>query len=188
MCGKVAVSLLMIAGVGGCKTGASLPNEPGQGLDLIANPTFESHGSPSLAGWITTDSAVVQFSASLPPGGSGWTILLRNRLGPAPVGLYNSVYTTIMPPIGTYACRLSLFGRKEGEAGGVVALYVHRFQNGGTDLLGTLSINNTNWMLCATIDTLNARPGDTVVVLISGGSGEYSGSTYVNTCKFEKLQ
>jgi hypothetical protein len=181
----VLVAILVLSG--GCQNELVGPPAPPQGENLIKNPTFQLFGFPSLWGWTASDSSVVQFSNVIPVGGSGWSILLHIRQGADPGGFYNAIYATAIVPVGTHSYRLSFFGKKQGEMGGDVSVYRNRSGGGNAEMVSLLSIVDTSWATYSSTDTLTTLPGDTVMIMISGGSGEYDGTTYLNTCRFERL-
>lgn len=178
--------ILFIITINGC-AGILDPKEPQHGQNLITNSTFELFGLPSLAGWTSTDNSVVLFSKDIPPGGSGWSIILHIRQGPAPLGLYNSIYTPITTGSGTHRCRLTFFGKMKGEGGGNVFLYYHRPGTENAVLIDFISVVDTGWARYSRTDTVTTIPQDTLFVMITGGSCECSGTSYINTCKFEEL-
>lgn len=156
------------------------------GTNLISNSTFEINGIPSLVGWTIPDSGFVLFSNDVPPGGSGASIILAIRHGVSYAWPSNHIYTLVIPPVGAHAYRLSFMARKQ-DMGGEVFVYRNRPSNQNTEPSMSQYVATGNWTLYSQTAMLSTNAGDTIFVTMTGGSGEYSGITYINTCRFELL-
>ena len=156
---------------------------PSSGTNLLTNSTFEWNGIPSLHGWIVLDTAGVQFSTDVPSGGSGRSIIVHPSWLPTwPIGI---VYQTIPAFVGTHRYLISVFGKKNGVSGGV---RVGLSQPQGIQWKGGIGVPDTAWTFYSSVDTITAGSGDSIIVAISTGACEIClGTTYLNTCKLEKL-
>jgi len=168
----------------GCKESTTAPSQADG--NLLTNSTFEFNGSPSLQGWVVSDSSNVRFSTDTPPNGSGRTIVLDAQgFAPWPNG---SIYQTVAPPAGTHHYRLSVFGKRSGVAG-FVEVHLGRPSDTVSILRMSLQIPDTVWTFCSLTDTITTRTIDSLFITISGGGTEMcAGTTFFNTCKFEKLE
>lgn len=185
----IILALFMCVDIG-CRDSGTSPvaeTNPTPGTNLISNPTFETHGVPSMSGWTVPDTHAVHFSNDVPPEGSGSSIVLYLRQGVAYSWPFNSVYTTVIAPIGIHAYRLSFLAKRRDDMGGDIFVCRNRPGNNNAMYFRAISIVDTNWTLYSHTDTLQTAATDTIFITINGGSGEYSGITYVNTCKFEIL-
>jgi len=141
----------------------------------------------SLSGWIISDTSVVHLSEDVPSGSSDCSLVLLLKQGYSLSWPDNSIYKTITLPSGKHLYRLSFFGKKKGEMGGDVFLHRNRPVGENATLLANISIVDTLWSSYSFTDTVTTILSDSIFVTVSGGGGEYGGTTYVNTVKFEKL-
>ncbi len=159
---------------------------PSQGVgNLLTNPTFEENGVPSLHGWVVPDSSIIHFSTDIPPDGSGHTITLdAHWYAPWP---YGTIYQIVIPVAGTHKYRLSVFGRRVG-VGGLILAYFRRPSATGSALRFQLTISDTVWAYYSLTDTITTSATDSLFLTITGGGTEVrAGTSYFNTCRFEEL-
>ena len=177
----VAISLALVSA--GCKE--STTGIGGGTGNLLVNSTFESHGVPSLEGWVVSDTSNVRFSSDVPPGGSGSSIVLGAAwFAPWPNG---AIYQEVALPAGSHRYRLSFIGKKSGVAGAVL-VHSGRPAYDGSRLLMALQIADSVWASYSSTDTISVPAGDSAYVTISGGGTEIlAGSSYYNTCTLELL-
>ncbi len=168
----------------GCKESTTSPSQADE--NLLTNSTFELTGSPSLYSWVVSDSSNVRFSTDTPFDGSGRTIALDAQwFAPWPNG---SIYQIVVQPTGTHRYRLSIFGKSSGVAG-FVEVNLARPSNNGSILRMSLQISDTIWTFYSLTDTITMHVSDSLFITISGGGTEIlRGTSYFNTCKFEKLE
>jgi hypothetical protein len=175
LCLSAAIAIAMYS----CKKAGSTvvePPEPPIGTNLIGNYSFEVNKTPSLQGWVTTDTSAIGFSSDTPPNGGTWSIYIETTMQPGA-----EVQTAIAMPQGTYRYRLSTWAKRNNFGGGVFLIFnkaIRKF----------LPIEDTTWTLCTINDTLTTVVGDTVIVALTGGGSELiAGRTYFDICKFERL-
>ncbi len=185
---KLVVSLFIIfAAFVGCSKNSPFSPQPFDGRNLIANSTFWAHGVPSLDGWTVPHDTPVQFSNDIPSGGSGSSIILYNLPGPSHPWPYSTIYTTILPPVGLHVYRISILGKLADDIGGELSVDRNRPESAHSWSFALLEILDTNWTSYSHTDTMRIAQADTIFISLTGGSGEYIGRTYLNTCKFEIL-
>ncbi|MFI5251048.1 MAG: hypothetical protein ACHQQQ_01340 [Bacteroidota bacterium] len=161
------------------------PTGPSLWGNLLPNPYFEMGGVPTLRGWKLSDSSIVGYSTDLPAGGAGHSIILHSQ-APSPWP-GNSIYVPLSWMNGRYIFRISVFGKKTGSGGGIY-LYHHRPNGINSAPVCSLVITDSLWRYYSCLDTLRLLTNDTIFVTIHGGvTGARRGTTYFNTCKFEKL-
>jgi hypothetical protein len=175
------IPILMYLALSCNETTTGPVNEP----NLLSNSTFDSSGIPSLRNWIVSDSSAVHFSSSVPLGGSGHTIVLQAQwFGPWP---NNSIYQAVVAPAGTHIYRLSVFGKRTGVSGEVVVSRNRPTEGNSTNFI-LLSIADTAWTFYSRIEAVTATTNDSFFVTLSGGASErLAGTTFVNTCRLDKL-
>lgn len=71
--------------------------------------------------------------------------------------------------------------------GGEGLVHRNRPTSQNATLFALVSIVDTLWRLYSHTETLITVPNDRIIITISGGGGEYDGTTYINTVKFEKV-
>jgi hypothetical protein len=152
--------------------------------NLIPNSIFDSSGVPSLQGWIVPDRNAVEFSNDIPPSGLGHTLVLF----PARPPENSNPYTIVATQSGTHRYRLSVFGKRKGQDLG--GIYASRKSPTSNDIstFAVISVSDTSWTFYSQTVTITTAPHDLIIVSLSGGGAELSvGKTYLNTCRFEKL-
>jgi hypothetical protein len=178
------VGLSILTALAGCRE--SIINPPPGNDNLLVNPTFESGGVPSLDGWIVSDSSNVRFSTEMPAGGAGSTITLQAQwFAPWPNG---AIYQSVIPPAsGTHRYRLSCFAKRFGISGSVTA-YLGRPSHSSSTQRIVLTIADTVWTRYSYEDTISTVGTDSFFITVTGGGTEIlAGTSYFNTCRFEKL-
>lgn len=169
-----AIILLLLWPISGCKN---------TGTESSTDQECVS----SLSSWIVPDTSVVHLSQDVPSGSSECSFVLHLKPGYSLPWPDNSIYKTITVPSGTHLYLLSFFGKKKGEMGGGVFVHRNRPTSANAMLFATIAIVDTFWRVYSYTDTLSTVPSDTIFVTISGGGGEYDGTTYINTVKFDRL-
>lgn len=183
---KAQLFIILIVVGFGCKDNGTGPTTI---INLIPNSTFESNGIPSLNGWYEwneSDTSIVDFSSDVPSGGGGFSVRFQARqYAPCP---NNSVYAKVTTSSGNHRYRLSVYGKRNG-VGGSISVYVgYPPCEVDHDHFVTVPITDTVWTLYSFSDTLRTVSTDTIYVLLFGGGTEITdGTTFFNTCKFEKL-
>lgn len=158
---------------------------PTSGINLISNSSFDLNGTPSLQGWTVSDTSGVRYSTDIPQGGSGYSIVLGAQwFAPWPNG---SIFVGIPTQNGPHRYRLSNWGKKINISGGVF-IYLNRPTGNSSQFIAALPVVDTLWTFYSRTDTITTIISDSLFINISGGGTEIaSGTTYFNTCKFEKL-
>ncbi len=166
-----------------CKEAVTTPTPD---LNLLSNSSFELNGTPTLQGWTVLDTSAVHFSTDVPHGGSRHSIVFKAQwFAPWP---NNSVFVGLAAQSGMHRYRLSYWGKKIGASGGVF-VYLNRPTAGNSMLRVSLPVVDTLWTLYSHIDTIATTASDSLFINISGGGTEViTGTTYFNTCEFEKLE
>jgi hypothetical protein len=174
----IFVSYLFIALC--CNETTTSPSPDG---NFLINSSFDKFGSPSLYGWTVMDTSNIQLVADIPKGGSGYSILVHPTWLPTwPIGI---IYQTIPAIPGTHRYFVSVFGKKSGISGGI---RIGLKQAQGIDWKSGITVIDTVWTFYSTTDTIRASLGDSIIVAIATGACEVcNGSTYLNSCKFIKL-
>ena len=153
------------------------------GVDLLANPTFEVNGQPSLADWIVPDTSAVHFSNDIPSGGQGNSIILHTYAGNFPG---TSIYKYITGAKGTHRYQMSCWAKRSGT-GGYFSVYI---KQGNTISLCPqlhIAIAETSWTSFSLEDTLTTSTHDTLLAFVSGGFVFlYPGTTYFNSCMLKR--
>jgi hypothetical protein len=159
---------------------------PTNGEDLLSNSTFQISGHPSLAGWSVLDTSVTHFSTDLPKGGSGSSIVMHAAwFAPWPA---NSIFTTVVPQVGSHQYTLSVFAKDTG-AGGSITVYLNRPGSPNLSSAAVLRADDSSWTYYSQTDTITTSPGDTLFVVINGGGTELlPGTTYFNTCRLVEVK
>ena len=183
---KIVFVLLLAIVCVGCKDNGTGPSSA---TNLITNSTFERNGKPSLDGWHRweeSDTSVTEFSQDIPSGGGGFSITFQARqFSPCPS---NSIYANLTVPSGNHLYRISIYGKRTG-IGGAISVYVNRPPcELEREPFVIMPLTDTVWTLYSFSDTLSTISSDTVFIMLVGGATEVAGgTTYFNTCKFEKL-
>ena len=141
----------------------------------------------SLSSWVIPDTSTVHLSKDVPAGSSDCSFVLHLKQGYSSFWPNNSIYKMIPIDPGTHVYRLSFLGKKKGEMGGEVFVHRNHPGSGNAMLFASISIVDTSWSSYSFPDTLTTVPSDTIFLTISGGGGEYDGTTYVNTVTFQKI-
>jgi hypothetical protein len=169
------VSAAMTVGIYRCKDSGGTIVGPPSGGNLIANSSFESNGTPSLQGWQVIDTSVVRFSTDTPPDGGAWSIYIETVWGQA------RIQTAVALPEGTHHYKLSTWAKRQGVGGKISLIFNKAIRK-------SLTITDATWTVYTFNDTLTTVRGDSVVVELAGGSSQlFSGETYFDICKFERL-
>lgn len=182
---KQIISLCLMLLFFGCNKSEETPTGPPVIIDLLSNPTFESNGNPSLAGWIVPDTSTVHFTNDMPPGGKGYSIIVKSQISVLWPGA--SVFVNIVPAPGKHRYRLSCYTKSKGTAG-YCAVYLKR--GNMTVMCGQFYIpaTDTIWTNTMHDDTLTTVYEDTLIVNLNGGMLAYfPGTTYFNSCQFQKI-
>ena len=170
------LSAAIVVGICSCKKSGDTIIGPLSGVNLIANFSFESNGTPSFRGWQVIDTSVVRFSKDIPPDGGAWSIYIETVWGPPA-----RVQTVVALPEGTHPYKLSTWAKRRGVGGTISLIFNKAIRN-------SLTISDTTWTVYTFNDTLTTVVGDSVVVELAGGfSQRLFGSTYFDICKFERL-
>lgn len=181
---RITIILVIVLSGLSCKDTTTAPTTDN---NLLFNSTFEINGVPGLQGWTVPDTSVVHFSTDVPPSGSGHSIVLHA----AWYGMWwasNSIYQSFTVPSGTHRYRLSVFGKSTGVPGRLFAFRNRPPGETSPVEFSSLGIVDTVWSFYSQTDTLTTIANDTLFVTIFGGGTESrGGTTYFNTCKFEKL-
>ncbi len=188
---KIIFTLIIFAGIYGCKKNSQTPVQPQPENNVfVVNPTFYVNGVPSLEGWTVPDSNTVRFSDDIPPNGSSSSIVFNVSMGPMLGWPDNSIYTTFTVPEGRHVYRLSVVGKMKfvgGASSGEVEVNCNRPESNNSKYLTSIDILDTNWVTYSCIDTIQTVPGDSIYLTIYGGSCECTGQTFINSCDFEKI-
>jgi hypothetical protein len=170
--------------VGGMLQGCSKSNPVGPSLggNLLANPSFELNGSPSLDGWTQAyiDTSLFSFSSDVPPGGGEYSIVVQAVWGPP-----YTVSQTVPADAGNHQYAFSAWAKKTGF-GGQMLLFLKRSDS--TLFVKSRSIADTTWTQYSIADTVAAESGDSLVVSMTGGFSQLpAGRTFFNMCDLEKI-
>lgn len=176
---RVHMGIILVAviavGFYSCKKSGDTIVGPPNGVNLIANSSFESNGTPSFQGWQVNDTSLVRFSTDVPPDGGAWSICIETVWGHA------RVQTIIALPEGTHPYKLSIWAKRQGVGGTISLIFNNAIRN-------SLTVSDTTWTVYTFNDTLTTVGGDRVVVELAGGFSQLlSGKTYFDICKFERL-
>jgi hypothetical protein len=182
---KTAVPLALLAlFFGGMLQGCSKsnPTGPSSGGDLLANPSFELNGSPSLQDWTQayTDTSVHFFSSDVPPDGGRYSIVIDAVWGPP-----YTVSQAVPADAGNHRYEFSAWAKRSGF-GGQMRISLQRSDS--TYFEKTMNIVDTAWTQYSIIDTVTAESGDSVVVSVTGGFSQLLfGQTYFDDCDLERI-
>jgi hypothetical protein len=180
-------ALIAISAISGCKDSTTVIGPIGQ-QNLIVNGSFEQSGNPSIDGWRQSypDTSFVQFSTDAPPNGGSYSASLRNGWGPLPilqafvpaeVGVHRytlSVWSKALPPVGPFTARGGLAISHK-----TIDTLLYRKRTNFADSV---------WTEHVLLDTLSAQQGDTLVISLSTGQGQWSaGRTLFDLVTFSRL-
>jgi hypothetical protein len=155
--------------------------------ELIANGSFEHHGNPSLDGWHQSysDTNFVLFSTDTPLNGGHYSVSLLNNWGTP------ELQSFVAAPKGIYRYHLSVWSKSLPPVGWVGAMGVIRIDHQTTDSLihwKLLFFSDSLWTQYTLLDTINCDQGDTLIISISPGSGQWNwGRTLFDNVSFLKL-
>lgn len=162
---------------------------PGPDANLIANGSFENAGNPSLLGWSAgaADTAYVNYSADVPPGGGICSVRLLNQWT-----FPGSVSCSVAAQAGTHRYRLSAWGKALksaplARAGGALTLSLKSM--GGIGFRKSCVFADTIWTYGELLDTLSTTANDTLVVSLRGNFDQLSfGYILFDLCRLVKLE
>lgn len=160
---------VLLASAGGCLDPGFAP---GAGRELIANPSFERNGMPSLRGWEGADPAglTVGVSNDAAPEGGRFCVRLKNQWT-----VPGRIAATAVPRPGIREYRLGAWGkvvRTGMTAGGSVFLIA---RTGGADtLLQAFSFSDTTWSYREVGQIVSSGKVDTLIVRLEGFLDQFS--------------
>jgi hypothetical protein len=177
---------IAILAISGCKNSTIVIGPSGQ-QNLIVNGSFEQSGNPSIDGWRQSysDTSFLQFSTDVPPNGGSYSVSLRNDFGgpylqafvPVEEGVHSyrlSAWSKAIPPSGLFSA-----------TGGLTIFY---------KTIDTLIYRkwaffaDPVWTEHVLLDTLSAQQGDTLVISLVTGGGQWSyGQTLFDLVGFSRL-
>lgn len=181
----ISLSVVSLA-IGGCSKSENQIVNPPSDSNLLTNGSFEIGGAGSLQGWSanTSDTAFVNFSTDVPPGGGSFSVRLRNEWS-----FPGTLWQTIVSTAGTHRYRLSAFGkaiRSNINAGGDMRIQFK--QSGGWISTKSFHFSDTTWTSASLLDTLTTASGDTIAVNLRGNIDQFSfGYVLFDLVKLEKL-
>lgn len=167
--------IIPLLALSACKRSTENLAGPAEYEQLISNPSFEQHGTPSLDGWDieTNIDSTVRFSQDVPQSGGHWSVVLT-----VSDRVVARLRTTVTVPNGTHRYRLSVWAKSNGDTG-VVRLILNKA------VRRSLTVSNTRWTLYETVDTVNTATGDTLTVELDGGVSPGYNETSFDLCQLE---
>ncbi len=187
------LALLVIPAIGlaldRCGNADNPAAAPGPDANLISNASFEKNGFPDLRGWMTggADTAYVNFSPDVPPGGGICSVRLLNQWT-----FPGSISCSVAAPAGTYRYRLGAWGKvlKSApfpRAGGALILSLKSM--GAVAFRKSCPFADTLWTYRELLDTLATTATDTLVVTLRGNLDQLSsGYILFDLCRFENQE
>lgn len=182
----ILFSIIVILGVFSCKESSPISGTT-EHEELIVNGSFEQGGNPSLDGWHQSysDPNFVLFSTDAAPNGGLYSVSLLNDWG-AP-----ELQSFVAAPKGTYRYHLSAWSKCLPPVGYVGAMGAIRIDHQTTDSLiyrKWLFFSDSLWIQYTLLDTINCDQGDTLIISISPGRGQFNyGRTLFDKVSFLKL-
>ena len=134
-------------------------------LNLIANPSFEVNGQPTLQFW-TADTFLTAFVQDTPPGGGSWSLML----GPGWIPAEGYARTYVSGLSGRRILELTVWIKSLNSWPGSASL--GQWSKGGWVTSKRVYCDSTNWTQISIDDTLSLLPTDTVAIHLSAGATE----------------
>lgn len=149
--------------------------------NFLINSSFEINGNPSLLGWYSPDTSMIDFAQDTPPDGGNWSVTLEANWGPP-----FFISSTVAAKQGTHHYNLSLWSKVQGVGG---AAYLNLKQTDTLIVRKSVTISDTTWTTYSLLDTITAIESDSIVVTLTGGfSHLFYGKTYFDLCMLEKIE
>ncbi|MHB1688739.1 MAG: carbohydrate binding domain-containing protein [Ignavibacteriaceae bacterium] len=151
--------------------------------NLLQNPSFEENGQPSLSGWTVIDTAMINFSNDVPPGGGKWSLFMY---GYNPLSLQPILLSPLIQKVnllkGSYIYTFSFWAKADSTVHS--AAFFRAFKNDTLKVDKDIEITNSNWTNYNIVDTLASADYDSVEVLFHDGySFVYvQGKTFFDLC------
>jgi hypothetical protein len=174
----VSLVCLLLSGVLSCSKDRI--TEPPRNQNVMIDESFEKDGRASLVGWLPDDTtAYIKFSPDVPLEGGDWSLTIG--AGWVPDIYFVSKKVPLFP--GTNSYRLSFWAKSKGMP------ILYKFEKADQPSVVRLVYPaDTAWSVYSVIDTISADPCDSILVGLSGGSGEVVlGPTWFDLVKLEKL-
>ncbi len=154
--------------------------------NLLKNGSFESGGASSLVGWTASspDTSSVGFSTDVPTGGGFHSLRLKNEWD-----FPGSVWQAVIATAGVHRYRLTA-ATKVVRSGMLSAgwMRIQVKEGGSWRSTKVLDFSDTLWTNATLLDTLATAGGDTIMIRLSGGPGQFdAGYALFDLVSFEKL-
>lgn len=151
--------------------------------NLLQNPSFELNGQPSISGWTVIDTAMINFSNDVPPGGGKWAIFMygNNPLSLRPI-LLRPLSQKVNLLKGSYIYTFSFWAKADSTDQS--AAFFRAFKSDTLEVDKSIEITNSNWTNYNIVATLSSADYDSVeVVFINGNSLiNAQGKTFFDHC------
>ena len=165
-----------------CDDVKSVNEPPSIYTDAIANRSFEAGGMFTLAGWVQISPGLIDSIHDAPSGGGTWSVGISDTAASNPTALI----FTIAAPAGKRFIRFSVLSRfAYGTGSGGKAIV--QLQNGDSvTVVHSFPISDSLWTKFGSTDTLNLPVGQSLQVLLEGGTnGTIRSRTIFDLCRLE---
>ncbi len=157
-----------------------LPPQPQlvrQKTQLIANPSFEEFGIPTLKEWSCPEAPLLKIQMVAPQDGGFFSIFLKSRED----GAFASTKVAAIP--GSHVYKFSVWSKVTNLIAQAELYYI---QNDSISLRKTISIKSKRWEQYIAYDTISANKGDSLKVVLFGTlSSTPQPYTWFDLCKLE---
>lgn len=187
---KYIPTILIVCAAIMLAAGCSTVTGPATTGELIANPSFEINGAPSISGWQCNDTTLIAYSNDVPPNGGSYSIAIRP--GPIHTGndsIEGSVYTTVAAVAGTHQYQLTVWAKASNWTGDAY-IDILKFNPPALPIYSeTPSITDSVWrQYTMTTNSVTTNSGDSITVgLEVGSTNGAGGKVYFDLCTFEAV-